>query len=320
MKITQYAALALAALATGRAAPTTVVDAPVTALDTAYMPDGTATNVVFPDDLNVAGNVLVNRLETDLRTAKVEGSLTAISLDAATVQVKRAVALDTKARRIRSPNGKVVVKGTIQVAGAIRYTMPNTDDFPAAIPGESFLELEDAAVPPAKGRYWKRVAKEDFSVDSATNGWDALLLHGGSILPQAGAERAACGDHAGANHFLAGRCQHDMVKTFPIKDRHSEVRVKAKFHFIDAWKGEGAYMKVDNGYAWLTSFTSPKTGVNMCGREDAKESKMGVPIDVITEHTGDVLELKFGSELGLGSGQRSCEGMFGVDDIEVFIR
>ena len=57
-------------------------------------------------------------------------------------------------------------------------------------------------------------------------------------------------------------------------------------------------------------------GVHMCGSDDVKESKFGVPIDIMETHSASKLELKFGSELTVDP----CVGSFGVDDIEIFVR
>ena len=53
-----------------------------------------------------------------------------------------------------------------------------------------------------------------------------------------------------------------MTKTFKGLPKHSRVRVQAVFHFIDAWGGETAWMKLSSGadgkmeFAWTETIQS----------------------------------------------------------------
>ena len=289
-----------------------VVDSsPITTLDTAYI--GLQKDIKMPNGLDVKGLLRVDG------PSKITGNGEAkvvkiIALEAKSIQANKSNALDTQARRIRSPNGKLEVKGTIQVAGAIRYSEPKTTDFPAS--PFALIEVGEEKNAGPKNKYWKRVAKEDFSGEDGLDGWKALLLRGSDI----GATEATVGkSKCVGNHFLGGHCKtssHSLFKTFNNLPEHTEIRVKARFHFIDQWNGENAYLKVDGGYAWLASHkSSSNKGINMCGNS-VKESKFGVPIDIMETHSSTKLELKFGSELSTDP----CLGSFGVDDIEIFVR
>ena len=100
---------------------------------------------------------------------------------------------------------------------------------------------------------------------------------------------------------------------------HHTRRYESKLGFTLLINGtaKNAYLKVDGGYAWLASHKTVKgKGVHMCGSDDVKESKFGVPIDIMETHSASKLELKFGSELNVDP----CVGSFGVDDIEIFVR
>ena len=293
-----------------------VNSSPITTLDTAYI--GLQKDIKMPEGLDVKGLVMVDGPSTFAGTGDAKVVKT-IALESSKMKAKKANALDTQARRIRSPNGKLDVQGTIQVAGAIRYAEPKTTDFPAS--PFAFVEEAESEV---KGdgpsnKYWKRVAKEDFSGEEGLDGWKSLLLRGSSVGGDA-AEATVGKSKCVGNHFLGGHCKassHTLSKIFDSLPPHTEVRVKARFHFIDKWNGENAYLKVDGGYAWLASHKTAKgKGVHMCGSDDVKESKFGVPIDIMETHSASKLELKFGSELNVDP----CVGSFGVDDIEIFVR
>jgi len=293
-------------------AATVANGAPITTLDTAYI--GLQKDIKLPNGLEVRGLLSVDGPSTITKGGEAK-IVKAIAMETKKIKAQRTTSLDTQARRIRSPNGKLDVKGTIQVAGAIRYAEPKTTDFPAS----PFAFIEEAENAGPSNKYWKRVVKEDFSGENGLDGWKALLLRGsdiGSSTEEATVGKSKCV----GNHFLGGHCKassHSLFKTFNNLPPHTEVRVKARFHFIDQWNGENAYLKVDGGYAWLASHkTTANKGVDMCGNSDVKESKFGVPIDIMETHSNAKLELKFGSELKADP----CLGSFGVDDIEIFVR
>jgi len=79
------------------------------------------------------------------------------------------------------------------------------------------------------------------------------------------------------------------------------VRVEATFHFIDAWAGQTAYLKVGDAYVWTDSFdfTQTKNALNICGG-DIGEGKFSSQVDAIIGADmvkGKKLELEFGSTL-----------------------
>ena len=75
------------------------------------------------------------------------------------------------------------------------------------------------------------------------------------------------------------------------------------------------HLKVDGGYAWLASHkTSKGKGAYMCG-SDVKESKFGVPIDIMKTHWPQI-----GVEIWFELNVDPCVGSFGVDDIEIFVQ
>lgn len=155
---------------------------------------------------------------------------------------------------------------------------------------------------------WKLVIFEDFQ--SSVTGWSEDDI-------------SNCG--SSPDLFLGGHCKfsnENVTKTFSLSS-HSEIKVSANFHFIDNWKGESAYMKVDGEYVWSESFEScsnlrasvcQSEGINVCG--DDYPDRMGHFIRYAGSHSDDEVTLEFSSTLS----RDSCEVSWGIDNIEIYIR
>ena len=94
---------------------------------------------------------------------------------------------------------------------------------------------------------------------------EVALLRGSSVGGDA-AEATVGKSKCVGNHFLVGIAVelHTLSKIFDSLPPHTEVRVKARFHFIDKWNGENAYLKVDGGYAWLASHKTLRAKACTC--------------------------------------------------------
>jgi hypothetical protein len=112
----------------------------------------------------------------------------------------------------------------------------------------------------------------------------------------------------------------EVYKTYRLP-KHSQVRVKANYHFIDAWTGETAFAKVDYKIMWTESYDqqTSKTGIQICG-STAPENKFSVPIDLVIPHVCDedgcTLNIAFGSTLTLSPTEQS----WGISDVMIFVR
>ncbi len=117
----------------------------------------------------------------------------------------------------------------------------------------------------------------------------------------------------GCGHFAGG----EVSKIYGNLPEHDAVRVKANYHFIDAWGGETAFAKLQNQYVWSDTFDqqSAKSGVNLCCG-DAPESRFSVPIDVTLPHTEKTLQVTFGSTLTLSPAEQS----WAISDVQVYVR
>jgi len=109
----------------------------------------------------------------------------------------------------------------------------------------------------------------------------------------------------------------EIRKTFRQLPPHNEVRLKASFHFIDAWSGETAFAKLENQVVWtdMHDQMASKNGINICG-SPAAESKFAVPIDIEISHTAASLTVSFGSTLAVGP----LEASWGVSDVQIYVR
>jgi hypothetical protein len=117
----------------------------------------------------------------------------------------------------------------------------------------------------------------------------------------------------GYGHFAGG----EVTKTFFELPAHTQVRVKANYHFIDAWGGETAYAKLDHRILWTDNLDqqTSKVGIQLCGAS-VPEAKFATPIDVVIGHETDSLTVAFGSTLT----RDATENAWGISDVQVWIR
>jgi len=136
-------------------------------------------------------------------------------------------------------------------------------------------------------------------------------------------DRSVCG--APGDVFLGGHCKFGATTTFRQYHQlppHKRVRVQARFHFFDDWKGEQVAMQVDNSTVWSHShnwcpgflnWICVKYGVNSCGRDTP--DTLSVKAEVTMPHTSSTLKLAFASNLPVGSD--ACRVSWGVDDVSI---
>jgi len=111
-------------------------------------------------------------------------------------------------------------------------------------------------------------------------------------------------------------------KKFKDLPAHKKIRITATFHFIDAWTGETAYMKVDVGrnraleYVWTERYdsTKAKNAINVCGAHYG-EGKLSSSIDITLPHIEDDVTILFGSNLD----QDPQEESWGVSNVNIYV-
>lgn len=160
----------------------------------------------------------------------------------------------------------------------------------------------------------------EFALDSVKQ-WQ--LVHSEDFANPAGWTHNANSVCAGTI-MLGGYCQFSdtqVQKLFTELPPHRELKIASVFHFIDAWIGESAYLKVQlDGkmeYVWTENHKAGQagTGVNVCGGHHA-EGKFASNIEVIVPHSENDLFVAFGALLD----QDPCDESWGVSVFEVYIR
>lgn len=241
-------------------------------------------------DMTIQGSLLTSVLTSPVGDMKVTGTLEVTqSITAGSV-----LGSFMKVNGATSVTSSIASKGEeLQVLGKI-----DADSITANGVSSSFLEIDGV-------KQWQLVSISDFEEESSKDGWSHT-----DVTECAG------------NKFLGGPCTNtgssDVHKTFDNLPEHTQIRVSAKYLFIDSWDGESAYMKVDNRVAWADSYNHAEVvgkGINICGNE-TPEGRYMRNIDVTIPHTGSAFDLTFGAT----TDEHACDESYGVDNIMIFVR
>jgi len=250
---------------------------------------------------------------------KVNGSLEALSVVAMSTRTK---ILETKS--IRSPTGTVVVDGDLQIInskGATEAAARRAGKVGSfGLKAIAFL-AEEVVVSGVK--QWRLVRHDSFEQEipgqNPADGW--------SLMELSSCSRNAARDQSEVDHFLGGHCniaEGELKKRFDHLPPHKHVRLSARYHMIDNWQGETAFLKIGEEYVWSdrSRASSDSEGLDTCGSEKYAERRMSVPIDVVIPHSASFIEVAFGSTtLSKNKGKESpCDRSFGVDDVMVYVR
>ena len=132
-------------------------------------------------------------------------------------------------------------------------------------------------------------------------------------------ETSTCGN---ADVFLGGHCKQTVMakgakKVLNNLPKHTEIRVKARVHFLDKWgAGDTAFAKVDGEYRWVDTPGSNPGNINVCG-SDAPEAALSQLVDIVMAHTGSDVTVDFGA---LMTEKDACRQSWGVDDVEIYVK
>jgi len=156
---------------------------------------------------------------------------------------------------------------------------------------------------------WLLAAYDDFSA-TGSEGWSNTTT-------------TSCGNEnkkllGGFGAFAGG----EVHKSYHNLPPHSQIRLKANYHFIDGWTGETAYAKIDHKVMWtdLHDHMTSKAGIQVCGGP-VPEDKFTVPVDVVmphdcTEEGVCSLQVAFGSTLSASA----TEASWGLSDVQIYVR
>jgi len=239
-------------------------------------------NVTILGDLTVTGSLRTSNIRS--QSLVVDGSISishGVSADSLTASTASVTVLETTS--ISSPTGVVRVSGQI-ATGGISATGP--------VSATSFIQNDV--------RQWAMVHHEDF--EEEVKGWSSNAV-------------SSCD---GVDHHLGGHCNEvdgEIKKTFNGLGQHTYLRIQARYHFLDSWEGETAFAKIGGKVVWTdTNDIRGIDGPNHCGGSHP-DLKLSVPIDVTIRHTGESVDVSFGSTLD----EHPCNESFGIDDVIISI-
>jgi len=182
------------------------------------------------------------------------------------------------------------------------------------------VESDDFEIvnPNAPLQQWLTVFQDNFS--NGTNGWQALS--GPPI------QTSQCGGVT----LIGGPCKtsyHVLSKTYQLP-RHAQVKVTARFHFIDNWDDDTAYMSLSTStgqqanmwqeqYTWCNQFFTMmcSQGYSACGK-DKYPDRLSRLINVSMDHKEPTLTIQFGTNIA--PEVPPCEVSYGVSSIVVEVR
>jgi hypothetical protein len=242
-------------------------------------------------DFTVQGTLKANTLTSPIGDVSVSGSLNVMG----TIEAGSAKGAHVKVESVTSvQNGISSKEDQLLVLGKIDADSVTTDTVTS-----SFLEIDGE-------KQWSLVTLEDFEEETEVEGWSQK-----DITECAGQK------------FLGGPCtkagDSKVTKTFTNLPPHTQLRVAAKYLFIDSWDGESAFMSVDGRHVWADTYNHASIdrskALNVCGNE-TPEGRLMRNIDVTVPHTEGSFELTFGAT----TDEHSCDESFGVDSVMIFVR
>eukprot|EP00164_Ancoracysta_twista_P004465 GFYU01006023.1.p1 GENE.GFYU01006023.1~~GFYU01006023.1.p1 ORF type:complete len:550 (-),score=195.81 GFYU01006023.1:138-1787(-) len=228
-------------------------------------------------------------------------------------------------RFLSASSGTIDVQAGLQITGQVKG-----DKFSALSAFTSFLQVDNfASTGPAKAmsvnshlkssqriqaaslhgdhlhiddvKQWQLVAFDSFDeTHSAKSGW--------SPEPQF----STCGNPR--DHFMSGSPQSKFEKMFENLPPHSQLKMTARYHFIDQWDGEVAFAQLNGETQWMEPLKSKAHGLNVCGSQ-YPESKLSAPVEAVIPHSENSVRVGFGSTL-----PAEANGAWGVDDVMVYVR
>ncbi len=233
----------------------------------------------------------------------VSGTAKSDILSADVIRCSSVVTESLETSRLSSPTGTVIIEGDLKLVGRKGSA--------------SFLQLSQMHFGASR---WRHVSADSFDSNISTdNSW----------IPATVSQSCKNG---GNNMYLPGPCSESgstkLSKVISSLPEHSKVRVTARVHFLDSWKGETVYLSASSTVKnsapimlWADSATAPSpdalaagVAVDVCGAS-APDARFSVPLDVSFDHVDEDLLLTFASTLT----DSSCAASYGIDDVKVMV-
>ena len=199
-----------------------------------------------------------------------------------------------------SVHGQLHARGSLRVDGKLNYL------------GLSQWFLARAESFEASCSAWSNCTRTSCGAIRMLGGYGAFA--GGEVPPSPAQFRRNSAQFSDAAHHHRSQVSKLFVR---LDTPHTELRLKATFHYIDRWEGASAYARVDSQFVWAESYTLPPAaeGVNLCGG-DAPENRFAVAIDAVVPHNSTVANILFGATLDAPATHAS----WGVSDLQLFLR
>ena len=289
-----------------------------------------ARDLTVKNEVQIGGAVRANELQ-------VNGTLTGASIEVSATLEATTIRSDTVYTDVLSAKSgdTILVEGNLELIGtsAKRTAVAAGGGRDEGAP-VSFLAT---SVVIDGVKQWSLASSENFD-DQNIGQW---------INTDNALKTTACGHPD--DFFLGGACALStgvVSKTFQHLPDHSEVRIKATMNFIDQWRGEQAWCKINDNYVWLDTVGHPSAAAKMistpslaaarvtrdteekeektshvmsvCGSDKYSDISLGTLVDVTKRHEGETLKIEFGTSLeGVVD---SCTQSWGVDDVQIYIR
>jgi len=242
-------------------------------------------------DLIVQGTIMASVISSPVGDVKVSGELDVMNqIQASATRTSTLISISGASIKqgIVSKNNQLLIKGKI-----------SADSLSTPSLHSSFLEINQV-------RQWALHSLEDFEEIGDVDGWSHSNI-------------TQCGGHRILGGYCVEHGKGEVSKTFTNLPAHSQIRVSAKYMFIDSWDGETGFMKLDNNIVWSENYNhaqgNPSHGINICGNE-TPERKFGRSVDVTVPHTQTEITVVFGAT----TDEHPCDESFGIDSVMVFVR
>jgi hypothetical protein len=171
-------------------------------------------------------------------------------------------------------------------------------------------------------RQWALWALDDFNSPATSAGW--FVVANGSLTATSVSEKRQ-GCNGSPDLHLGGYCAFaslEVGKRFSGLPQHSKLRVTARVHFLDSWRGEHAFARLDGAPTWAHShnycnkaFSSFCRGVDACGDNKFPDT-LSHPVAFEVPHTADSALVTFGADL---AGASACAASWALDDVAVYV-
>jgi len=135
----------------------------------------------------------------------------------------------------------------------------------------------------------------------------------------------------GGLSLLGGPCQtssQTVSKTYQLP-KHAQVQVSARFHFLDNWDDDTAWMQLSTSsgnavmwteqYTWCSQFFTMMcpAGSSACGKDEYPD-KLSRLISVNMDHTDPSITVSFGTNIP--SEVPACEVSYGISAVVIEVR